>query len=162
MSSILISLGSNLGDREKNIKHSIRLLEEKCLILKKSSLYETEPVSDIKQDWFLNAVIEVKTKLSPEELLDFLLSIEKRLGRIRSIKDGPREIDLDIIFYGDKTYNGEKLIIPHPRMEQRKFVLEPLKEICPDLVHPVLGMTITELFNNLEKEEVVDLYKKTF
>jgi len=145
-----IGIGSNLGDKEKNIKKSIDLLKEKCRILKVSSLYETEPVGYTNQDCFLNCVVEIDTELKPEELLKFSQSIEKILGRIKTIKYGPRTIDLDILFYGNYIIKTKNLIIPHPRLHKRLFVLEPLNELCPELVHPVLKKSVEELKANLK------------
>jgi len=142
-----IGIGSNLGNRGKNMEEAITLLKEKCGILKSSSIYETEPVGFKDQYWFFNCVVKVDTNLKPIELLDFLQSIEKRLKRVKTIKNGPRTIDLDILFYGDEIINNGRLIVPHPRLHERLFVLIPLKEIAPDLMHPVLKKTILQLDN---------------
>lgn len=146
MVKVYIGLGSNLGDKGENLKKAVDLLKEKCKILKSSSLYETEPVGYKEQGWFLNCAIEIKTNLNPQELLEFLLLIEKRLGRVRAIKNGPRTIDLDILFYDNKIINENNLIVPHPRLHERAFVLEPLNEICPNFVHPVLKKSINKLY----------------
>ena len=154
-----IGIGSNLGNKEENIRKAISLIKGKCKILKISSLYETEPIGHKEQDWFLNCAIEIGTKLKPQELLEFLLSIEKNLGRVRTIKNGPRTIDLDILFYGNKTINEDNLIVPHPRLHERLFILEPLKEICPNFVHTVLNKSIDELYSLVDKSEIVKLQK---
>lgn len=159
MVNVFIGIGSNLDDKEENIKKAIELIMEKCEILKISSLYETEPVGYKRQDWFLNCAICTETELKPMELLDFLQSIEKKLGRVRTIKNGPRTIDLDILFYGDKIINEDMLIIPHPRLHERLFVLEPLKELSPNFVHPLLNRSIEELRSRLNSTECVKLAK---
>ena len=140
-----LGIGSNLGNKDETIRKSIKLMEEKCKILKGSSLYETNPVGYKDQDLFLNCAIKAETELKPLELLGFLQSIEKKIGRIRTIKNGPRTIDLDILFYNKKIINKEKLIVPHPRLHERLFVLGPLKEISPYFVHPALKETIKDL-----------------
>jgi 2-amino-4-hydroxy-6-hydroxymethyldihydropteridine diphosphokinase len=131
-----IGLGSNLGDREKNIEKAINLLKktEKTKVNKASSLYETEPQGYEKQNKFLNGALELETSLSPFELLKALQGIEKKLGRRRVIKWGPRTIDLDILLYDDLEIDEKDLKIPHPEMLKRTFVLVPLKEIAPHLV----------------------------
>jgi 2-amino-4-hydroxy-6-hydroxymethyldihydropteridine diphosphokinase len=153
-----LGLGSNMGDREYNAKEAIGLLGDKCKILRISSLYETEPVGYVNQDWFLNCVVEVETELEPRELLSFLQSIEERLKRTRRVKYGPRTIDLDILFYGDMMIDSDDLRIPHPRLHERLFVLAPLSEISPDYVHPVLKKSIGELASALKNPEKVELY----
>lgn len=159
MIKVFIGIGSNLGNKEENIRKAIELTKEKCKILKISSLYETEPVGYKEQDWFLNCAVEIVTELNPHELLKFLLLIEKILGRIRTIKNSPRTIDLDILFYGDKIINENNLIVPHPRLHERLFVLEPLKEICPHFIHPVFNKSVNELHSLVNKLEVVKLQK---
>lgn len=159
MVNVFIGIGSNLGDKKENIKKAIGLIMEKCEILKISSLYETEPVGYKRQDWFLNCAICAETELKSMELLDFLQSIEKKLGRVKTIKNGPRTIDLDILFYGDKIINGDKLIVPHPRLHERLFVLEPLTEISLNFVHPLLNRSIKELRSRLNSTECVRLVR---
>lgn len=159
MARVFVGIGSNLGDKEGNIRNAINLMKGKCRILKLSSLYETEPVGYENQDWFLNCVAEIETKLNPNELLEFLQSIEKKLGRVKTIKNGPRIIDLDILFYGDKIIKEDSLTVPHPRLHERLFVLEPLKEIAPEIVHPVLGKSIREFHSALDGKEAVKLVK---
>lgn len=153
MTEAYVGIGSNLGDKEENIRKSINLMGKKCEILKISSLYETEPVGYADQEWFLNCVVKVNTSMNPEELLEFLLSIEKDLGRAKTIKNGPRTIDLDILFYGDKIINKNNLIVPHPRLHERLFALEPLMEISPELVHPVLKKSIKEIHSNIVRND---------
>lgn len=135
MAIVYIALGSNLGDRAGNITKAIGLLREKgSTLLKSSTMIETEPVGGPPQDKFLNAVIKIKTDCSPDELLSRCLSIEQKLGRVRTIPNGPRTVDLDILLYDDLTVNTPQLTIPHPRMWERDFVLEPLKEIDPQVL----------------------------
>lgn len=145
MAEVLIGIGSNLGNRENNIKAALDLIGEKCKILKISSTYETEPVGYKAQGLFLNCAIQIETGLEPEELLGFLQSIEKKLGRTKAIKNGPRTIDLDILFYGSRIIKEANLVIPHPRLHERLFVLAPLSEICPDFVHPESKKSIGEI-----------------
>ncbi len=140
MSRCFIGVGSNLGNREENIKNAKSLLNKtKIKILKESSLIETRPVGGPKQGKFLNGVLEIETKLSPDKLLQTLKTIERKLARIKTVKNGPRTIDLDILLYEDKVIKTSKLIIPHPRMHERSFVIKPLKEIAPEIVK-LLGL----------------------
>lgn len=155
MIDVYIGLGSNLGQKEENIKKAIDLLKKECTIVKISSLYETEPVGYENQDWFLNAVVKLETRLEPIELLTFAQDIEKILGRKRIIKNGPRTIDIDILFYEDQVLHEETLILPHPRLHERGFVLVPLLEIEPDFLHPIFKKTIAELYYALPKEKIV-------
>lgn len=157
---VIIGIGSNMGNKKKNIGKAIKLMKEKCKLLKLSSLYKTEPVGYKKQDWFLNCAAKIKTELKPDELLKFFRSIEKILGRVKRIKNGPRTIDLDILFYGDEIIKTKKLIVPHPRLHKRLFVLEPLKEIAPDFMHPVIKKNIKELNQKLKNRDGVELYKQ--
>jgi len=126
-----IGIGSNLGDREKYIKNAIEKLKETegVEVKKISNIYETEPVGGTKQGKYLNGVIEIETWLEPRELMIKLQEIEKQSGRIRSVKNAPRTIDLDMLLYGDKKIDEPGLKIPHPRMYEREFVMKPLKEI---------------------------------
>lgn len=131
MAKVYIGIGSNLGDRQKNIGRAMAYLKgsKDIEITKVSSIYETEPVGGPPQEKFLNGVIEIETALAPLDLLGYLNETEKRIGRIRSRKDGPRTIDLDILLYGDIEVDNERLKIPHPRMHKREFVLRGLREI---------------------------------
>lgn len=131
MTKCYIGIGSNLGNRRRYIEKAIEELRKAKNIrfLKMSSVYETEPVSDIPQGKFLNGVLEIETCLAPESLLDVLHTIEYKLGRVRSAKDSPRTIDLDILYYGDFSIKKEDLVIPHPRIAKREFVLKGLREL---------------------------------
>jgi 2-amino-4-hydroxy-6-hydroxymethyldihydropteridine diphosphokinase len=153
---IYIGLGSNLGNRLANIRKAIELMEEEGIeIIDKSSLYETEPVGYKQQGWFLNSVVRGKTELSPKRLWKMLEKIEKLMGREKEVKWGPRIIDLDILFYGNKILNDEQLQIPHSELHKRRFVLVPLQEIAPQLVHPVLNKSIRELLGELKDNSEV-------
>ena len=147
VTDVFIGIGSNIWNKEENIRKAIGSIKEKCKILRISSLYETEPIGYKKQNWFLNCAIEIETEFEPLELLNFLQSIEKKMGRVKTIKNGPRIIDLDILFYDNKVINEKGLAVPHPRLHERLFVLEPLKEIAPEFVHPVLNKSIKEIYS---------------
>ena len=155
-----VSLGSNLGDRAGNLVLAVRgmmhaALSVTCL----SSIYETEPVGEIKQPPFLNMVAEIGNPLpAPEQMMARLLRIEFALGRIRDMKDGPRTIDLDLLLYGDAQSDTQYLMLPHPRLHERRFVLEPLAEIAPRIVHPILHRRATELLTGLEDKSVVRIW----
>ncbi|MGB9811773.1 MAG: 2-amino-4-hydroxy-6-hydroxymethyldihydropteridine diphosphokinase [Dictyoglomus turgidum] len=150
MHKVFIAIGSNIGDRRKNIETALKKMEELGLrIIKKSSIIETEPYGYKDQDKFLNGVVLVETGFDPFELLELLLNIEKEMGRERKIKWGPRNIDLDIIFYDDLVIDTENLKIPHPDAHNRTFVMGPLSEIAPDFVHPVLKKTVEEIYKEL-------------
>jgi 2-amino-4-hydroxy-6-hydroxymethyldihydropteridine diphosphokinase len=112
-------------------------------------------VGKTDQDWFVNGVVSLETSMDPRELLDFLLSIERKMGRVREAKWGPRTIDLDILFYGNQILKETDLQVPHPRLHERRFVLIPLKDVAPDLVHPVLGKTVSEILAELAAGERV-------
>ncbi|MGB7731517.1 MAG: 2-amino-4-hydroxy-6-hydroxymethyldihydropteridine diphosphokinase [Candidatus Acidiferrum sp.] len=146
MPTTYLALGSNIGDREKNLREAIHLLRESALqITKISSIYETEPVDYLEQPWFLNAVLEAQTNLPAAELLATLRNIESQMGSKKAFAKGPRLIDLDILLYDDATIDTPDLQIPHPRMLQRNFVLVPLAEIAPTLRHPSWPASVSEL-----------------
>jgi 2-amino-4-hydroxy-6-hydroxymethyldihydropteridine diphosphokinase len=137
MPTVYIALGSNIGDREANLREAIQLVSQSGLqISKLSSLYETEPVGYLDQPWFLNAVLAAQTDLPAPQLLATLRQIESQMGSAKPFVNGPRLIDLDVLLYGDDTIDTPDLKVPHPRMLQRNFVLAPLAEIAPDLRHP--------------------------
>jgi 2-amino-4-hydroxy-6-hydroxymethyldihydropteridine diphosphokinase len=137
--------GSNLGNRKGNLEFAASALAAAGTVLKKSSFFETEPVGYLNQPWFFNQAIELETFLAPSELLLCCQKIETCRGRIRTFANAPRTLDLDILLYGDLSVNQEDLIIPHPRMAERKFVLEPLAQIAPDVMHPLLKKSIRSL-----------------
>lgn len=145
----IIALGSNVGNREGNLGRALSALGGIGRVTEVSSIYETEPMYIQAQGWFLNCVAALETALSPAALLGALQSIESAMGRERGVKYGPRVIDLDIIFYGSEVVSEDGLEIPHPRVSERRFVLVPLAEIRPGLVHPVLRKTIRELADEL-------------
>jgi 2-amino-4-hydroxy-6-hydroxymethyldihydropteridine diphosphokinase len=144
-----ISIGSNLGDRERNLREAIESIRRLGNLKAVSSLYETEPVEFTDQPWFLNCVIEIDTAKKPRELLGALLAIEREMGRERLLPKGPRLIDLDIVLFDELVFDGPQLQIPHPAMHLRRFVLEPLVEIAPAARHPRLDKTARELLASL-------------
>jgi 2-amino-4-hydroxy-6-hydroxymethyldihydropteridine diphosphokinase len=152
-----VSLGSNLGDRAGNLLLAVRgMMEASLCVTRLSSIYETEPLSEIDQAPFLNMVAEVGNPLpAAQQVMARLLRIEYLLGRTRELKDGPRTIDLDLLLYGDLENQTQFLTLPHPRMHERRFVLEPLVEIAPRANHPSLKQTAAELFEGLKDQSVV-------
>jgi 2-amino-4-hydroxy-6-hydroxymethyldihydropteridine diphosphokinase len=152
---VYLSLGSNLGPRRELLLTAIERLRRVARILSVSSFYETQPVEVTDQPWFLNCVVALETNHSPEHLLKELLAIERDMGRERTRKKGPRQIDLDILLFGNYTIDSPHLVIPHPAMHQRRFVLEPLAEIAPEARHPLLKKTVRELLAELPDTQVV-------
>ena len=141
-----LGLGSNMGDKEENLNKALKLLStDNTILLNTSSFYGTKPVGYEDQEDFINCAAKIKTLLTPEELMNFLLNIEKELKRERVIRWGPRTMDLDILLYDDIVTSSEEVIIPHPRMHERLFVLKPLSDIAPYVVHPLLNKRIIEL-----------------
>ncbi|MGA8491858.1 MAG: 2-amino-4-hydroxy-6-hydroxymethyldihydropteridine diphosphokinase [Terriglobales bacterium] len=152
---IYLSLGSNIGDRAGNLNAAISRLRTLGEVAAVSSFYETEPVEFTAQAWFLNCAVALNTKKTPQELLGGILQIEQQMGRRRAQKKGPRVIDIDIVLFGDLVVNDPGLNIPHPAMRERRFVLEPLAEIAPDVRHPLLRLTIRELRDALPPGQTV-------
>jgi 2-amino-4-hydroxy-6-hydroxymethyldihydropteridine diphosphokinase len=138
--TVYLSLGSNLGEREDRLGQALEALErEGIAVVARSSIYETEPQDVVNQPWFLNMAVECRARALPLQLMNMLLRIEREIGRVRraNLQRGPRPIDLDILLFGNAVIHLPQLTVPHPRMLQRRFVLEPLLEIAPDLRHPV-------------------------
>jgi 2-amino-4-hydroxy-6-hydroxymethyldihydropteridine diphosphokinase len=146
LKTIYLGLGSNIGDREQNLRDALAKLEAADLhVLRTSPIYETEPVDYTDQRWFLNLVAEAETSLFPKQLLSRTSRIEREFGRIRGVPKGPRTIDIDILLYGNSVVKSTELEIPHPRMADRRFVLAPLADLVPDLHHPVTHRTVRQM-----------------
>lgn len=147
-----IGFGSNLGDRLNNCRNAIRALAAlpPCSLLKISSFYETSPVGLVEQPAFINGVVLLETAEDAHWLLRQMLEIENTFGRIRTLKWGPRSIDLDLLFFDDQIINTPELSVPHPSLHERRFVLEPLNEVAPDFCHPSLGKSVADLRNDLK------------
>jgi 2-amino-4-hydroxy-6-hydroxymethyldihydropteridine diphosphokinase len=153
--TIYLSLGSNVGDRERNLRLAIeRLAGPDLRILRVSPVYETEPVDYTAQAWFLNLVVEAETGLFPLQLLSRAARIERALGRVRTVAKGPRTIDIDILLYGSAVVHAPALEIPHPRMSARRFVLAPLADLAPALRHPVTHKTVREMLDAAPAQSV--------
>jgi 2-amino-4-hydroxy-6-hydroxymethyldihydropteridine diphosphokinase len=159
MPVVYLGIGSNIGDKQGNITSALCRISEICEVKKKSRMYLTEPVGNIEQDWFLNCVVEIQTEIEPKHLLSSFKSIERKLGRAKNVKNGPRIIDIDILFYGNNIVNTKNLVIPHPLLHERLFVLQPMIDLNPDFIHPVLKKSIQELYKNHLGKEKVLLYK---
>lgn len=162
MTRAFIGLGSNLGDRVANIRKAIELLEcsEGVRVMRRASLYETEPVGIEDQPWFINTVVEIETQLGHYELFKLCKRIEAQVGRHHEERWGPREIDVDILFFGDVILNSDDLKLPHPELHKRGFVLVPLCELEGSLVHPILKKPVKELLCQLEEGKAVKRYEE--
>lgn len=159
MPTAYLCLGSNLGDREKHLIRALSLLSQEVNLERVSSIYETEPVGYKEQPFFLNLVCQVTTNLNPRELLRLAKVIENKMGRTPSEQiNSPRPIDIDILFYDSQITKTRDLTIPHPRLADRAFVLIPLTQIAPELIHPELGKSITELASNVKGHSAVRKY----
>jgi 2-amino-4-hydroxy-6-hydroxymethyldihydropteridine diphosphokinase len=155
MKTVYLSLGSNLGDRQANIETALRLIENAGIaIVQRSSLYETEPRDVLDQPWFINIVVKAETALFPRQLLARLQRVELLMGRKRLIAKGPRTIDIDILLYGRIVMDTAQLTIPHPRMMERRFVLEPLVEMDPDVREPVSHTKIADALASLSMQRI--------
>ncbi|MGV8059427.1 MAG: 2-amino-4-hydroxy-6-hydroxymethyldihydropteridine diphosphokinase [Smithellaceae bacterium] len=153
-----IGIGSNLGDALQNCKDAVNKISRinKIQLTEMSSFYKSEPVGMENQDWFVNAVVEIKTKLAACDLLHVLQSIENEMGRKREIKGGPRIIDLDLLFYGQDVIDKADLKVPHPGIHKRRFVLEPLNEIVSYFIHPAFGVSVRGLNDRLNDQKIVE------
>jgi 2-amino-4-hydroxy-6-hydroxymethyldihydropteridine diphosphokinase len=154
-----LGLGSNVGNKEEHIKKALTSLSNICYVRRTSHLYLTEPVDYTEQDWFLNCVVEIETDVESKKLLSCIKSIERNLGRTTTVKKGPRIIDIDILFYGDQVIKTKDLVIPHPLLQERLFVLRPMMDINPDFIHPVLKKSIREFYKDHHWAEKVTIYK---
>lgn len=155
---VYLALGSNMGNRLANLKAAISNLTPQMVVKKKSSVYETPPWGVQDQAAFLNQVVKVETYLKPEALLAHLKRLEVALGRVPGFENGPRLIDIDILFFDDVIIDTPSIAVPHPRLHKRAFVLVPLAELAPDLVHPVLRRPVSELLDDVDRSEI-NLFK---
>ena len=156
MKTVYLGIGSNLGDPYENCIKAVEAIkgDPYCRINALSPFYRTEPVDVEGENWFVNAVVSIDTSLSPAELIEMLLEIEKKMGRIRSgIRWESRVIDLDILLFGNEIINDKKLTVPHPRMHTRRFVMAPMADIAPELIHPVQGKSMSDLLGAIPSEE---------
>jgi 2-amino-4-hydroxy-6-hydroxymethyldihydropteridine diphosphokinase len=153
-----IGIGSNVGNKARQCERGVsELLKlDRHRLLRRSSLYKTQPIGHIAQDWFINLVIKLETEMDAPALLSSLKEIESRLGRVQTLRWGPRAIDFDILFFNDHQIQKDDLTVPHPLIQDRQFVLVPLAEIDPDFTHPVLKKTVKELLERLKEDQGVE------
>ncbi len=154
MHTVYLAIGANVGDKKGNIAKAVSLLQEKIYSIVLAPLYETTPWGFAEQENFLNTALRGETDLSPENLLTFVKEIEEEIGRVKRFTNGPREIDIDIILYESLVYSSEILTIPHPRMQERDFVLQPLSDIASEEIHPVLKKSMEELLKEVPSENL--------
>jgi 2-amino-4-hydroxy-6-hydroxymethyldihydropteridine diphosphokinase len=155
LKAVYLALGSNIGDRESNLRAAILSFPAAGITVRRESpIYETEPVGFVDQRWFLNMVVEAETALFPMQLLTRIGKIERELGRVRTVPNGPRTIDIDILLYGSAVVRTARLEIPHPRMHERRFVLAPLADLAATLRHPVLRQTMRQLLDAAPVEKI--------
>ena len=157
---VYLSLGSNVGNREAQLRDALARLSAPGRVVALSSFYETEPVELTDQPWFLNCAVALETRRTPQQLMNDILRIEEEMGRKRVQKKGPRSIDIDILLFGDEIMDSDELTIPHPAMQQRRFVLEPLAEIAPQVRHPVLEKIIRDLRDALPPGQTVRRFSR--
>jgi len=157
--ALFVALGTNLGDRERNLARGVAGLAERGLHIRRvSSVYETEPVGGPAQGAYLNAVVQAATALGAQEVLASCLEVERAVGRVRGLPNAPRTLDLDLLLFGALVMRTESLAVPHPRMHERRFVLTPLMEIAPGARHPVLGLTVAEMAAACPDQSAVAMY----
>lgn len=156
--TVIIGLGTNIGNRQHNLRAALDRISKYIEIEKTSSIYETQPVDYEHQTWFLNMVVQGTTEIPPNKLLAMLQETESAMGRKPTISKGPRIIDLDILFYSDEVLSSKNLTIPHPEIQNRRFVLMPLSEISPGFLHPKLNKTIKNMLNNFKHDQQVSLW----
>ena len=159
LKTVYLSLGSNVGDRTANLENAISKLSRLGEVVSVSSFYETEPVEVTAQPWFFNCAVKLHTEKMPKQLLKGILDLEREMGRRRMQNKGPRNIDIDILLFGNSVVETSGLTIPHPALHQRRFVLEPLEEIAPEVRHPVLKNTIREMRDGLSPGQTVKKIK---
>jgi 2-amino-4-hydroxy-6-hydroxymethyldihydropteridine diphosphokinase len=153
--NIFLCLSTNLGDRATNLQHAVASMQSDVQVISASKVYETPPWGYVDQPMFLNQVLQVQTNLPPFDLLTHLKKTEHQMGRVETFRNGPRLIDIDILFYGDMVVNAPQLTLPHPRLHQRAFVLVPLADLAPNLVHPVIGKTVQQMLQAVDRSGII-------